>query len=91
MAALTRDMLKDVSGDQILEALGLEKSKGVVDYLAPALGIFGAGILVGVGLGMAFAPKTGRELREDIGRRVGEVRERMRPGAEHHAMESRPM
>ena len=32
----------------------------------PALGVFGAGLVVGAGLGLLLAPKTGRELRHEI-------------------------
>lgn len=32
----------------------------------PALGVFGAGLLVGAGLGLLLAPKSGRELRGEI-------------------------
>jgi len=68
--------LKNIDKDDILAALGLETKKTAAEYLLPVLGLFSAGIVVGVGVGMLFAPKSGRELRESLGKRVEEVRER---------------
>ena len=39
--------------------------------MLPALALFGAGVLLGVGLGMMLAPKPGRELRDDLRERLG--------------------
>jgi len=68
--------LKSFDKNDILNALGLEAKRDVLDYLLPFAGLFGAGLLVGVGVGMLVAPKPGRELREDLGRQMGNVRER---------------
>ena len=68
----------NISRDDILERLGLQRVPSTGSYVLPALGFFGVGMLVGAGLGMIFAPKAGSELRGDIkhkasdlGRRVG--------------------
>ena len=55
-------------GERALAAIGLQQRRSASDYLFPALGLFGVGILVGAGLGLLLAPKQGRELRGDIGR-----------------------
>jgi len=68
--------LKSIDKDDILAALGLQTKKSAAEYLLPVLGLFSAGILVGVGVGMLVAPKSGRELRESLGKRVEEVRDR---------------
>ena len=62
--------LKDITKEDIFAALGLQPTKTTVDYILPALGVFGAGILVGVGVGMLVAPKPGRQLREEISNKV---------------------
>lgn len=62
--------LKDLGKDDILAAFGLETRKQVYDYMLPALGIFGAGLLVGASLGLLLAPKPGKELRADIKSKV---------------------
>jgi hypothetical protein len=69
-----RRNLPDVDKDDVLELLGVESRRSTGDKLVPALALFGAGVLVGVGLGLMLAPKPGRELREDL-------RTRLRPGA----------
>ena len=58
--------LADVDKDDLLDLIGLEERRTSTDKLVPALALFGAGVLVGVGLGLMLAPKTGRELRQDV-------------------------
>ncbi|MHB8872365.1 MAG: YtxH domain-containing protein [Myxococcaceae bacterium] len=60
--------LKNLGKDDVLEVLGLETRRTTGDWLLPAIGFFGAGLLVGAGL--MLAPKSGAELR-------GELRTRM--------------
>jgi hypothetical protein len=67
------DKLKNVDRDEVLAMLGLEVRRQPSDYLVPALTVFGAGLLVGAAVGLLFAPRPGRELREDISRRLHEA------------------
>jgi len=69
--------LKDFSKEDVLNAMGLASRKHAGDYVLPALGIFGAGMLVGAGLGLLFAPKPGREIRHDIGEKVNGLGKRV--------------
>jgi hypothetical protein len=62
--------LKRMDRDDLLELVGLQTRREPTDWLLPALGIFGAGLVVGAGLGLLLAPKAGRELREDLRHRV---------------------
>jgi hypothetical protein len=62
--------LADVDKDDVLELIGLEERRTATDKLVPALALFGAGVLVGVGLGLMLAPKPGRELRADVKQRL---------------------
>lgn len=66
-----RKNLPDVEKDDILELIGLEARRSQGEKMVPALALFGAGLLVGVGLGLMLAPKPGRELREDLKDRLG--------------------
>ena len=68
--------LKNLDRDDILGALGLQTKGNVIDTVIPALGVFGAGLLIGTALGMLVAPKTGRALRKQIGKRANDVYER---------------
>ncbi|MEW6441231.1 MAG: YtxH domain-containing protein [bacterium] len=67
--------VRDMSREDLLKLVGLSSRRQSADYLLPALGMFGAGILVGVGLGMLFAPTTGHQLRQRFGRHLPPFRE----------------
>lgn len=62
-----------LSRDELLGMLGLEVKPTRADLLAPALTVFGAGIVVGVGVGLLFAPRPGREVRAEISKKLQEV------------------
>jgi hypothetical protein len=62
--------LPDIDRDDILDAIGLEGRRSATEKMVPALAIFGAGVLLGVGLGLMLAPKPGRELRDDVRARL---------------------
>lgn len=58
----------------------------VANEVLPALAIFGAGLVVGAGLGLLFAPKAGRELRNEIADRATDLSHRI-PNIRHNAVE----
>jgi hypothetical protein len=58
--------LKNIDRDELLEYLGLQTKRTPTDWILPSIGLFGAGILVGAGIGLLMAPKSGAELREDL-------------------------
>lgn len=62
--------IRDFSRNDILRAMGLETRREFGDYFWPALGIFSVGMLVGSSLGVFFAPKSGREMRDEMTRRM---------------------
>ncbi len=64
--------MPSLSGNELLAAIGVEKRRDEGDLLLPALGLFGAGVVVGATLGLLFAPKPGAQLRKDIGEGVKE-------------------
>lgn len=86
-----RNSLPDFNRDDVLGAIGLESRRTTGDKLVPALALLGAGLVVGVGLGLLLAPKPGRELRDDLrqklrlpdglhnGQRAGTMVEAMQP------------
>ena len=80
-----------IQPDHLLHQLGLMRAREhstLSDTVLPALAIFGAGLLVGAGIALMATPKTGRELRDDLSRRAGEIGEKVRsrmpnlPGAD---------
>ena len=62
--------LQDIDKDDVLEAIGLEERSSAWSTALGTLGIFALGCLVGAGIGLAFAPKSGEEFRTELGERV---------------------
>ncbi len=62
--------IKDVDRDDVLEYVGLQQRQSAWSTALSTIGIFCVGAIVGAGLGLAFAPKAGAELRNDLGERV---------------------
>jgi hypothetical protein len=77
--------------DDLVHSMGLERRRTAGEKIVAAITVFGAGLVVGAGLGLLFAPKSGRELRSDIGTGVGKVGEKARQLGERvrHAVEER--
>jgi hypothetical protein len=69
-AAASRDqLLRHLDRSDLARQLGLARGRRWDDAL-DAIGLFGAGVIVGAGLALLLAPRSGRELRERIGTRV---------------------
>jgi len=64
------------STEEIIRALGLHSRRSNGSELVPSVALFGAGLLVGAGLALLFAPSSGRELREEISERASDLRDR---------------
>jgi hypothetical protein len=62
--------LKKLDRDDVLELVGLETRRSTAETALPALGIFLAGALVGVGVGLLLADKPGTQLRGDLRQRI---------------------
>ncbi|RKH58596.1 YtxH domain-containing protein [Corallococcus aberystwythensis] len=62
--------LKKLDRDDVLDLIGLETRRSTAETALPALGIFAAGVLVGVGVGMLLADKPGTQLRGDLRQRI---------------------
>lgn len=73
-----KNTLSNFDRDDVLEAIGLERKHTTVEQVMPALAIFGAGVLVGVGLGMIFAPRAGSELRGELQSQFKRVEQKVR-------------
>ncbi len=65
--------LKDIRNwdkDRILEMLGLERRQSTTSSLLWSLGLIGIGLLAGAGAALFLAPQSGRELRQQVGRKL---------------------
>jgi hypothetical protein len=67
--------MRDFSTDDILSALGLERRRTAYDVALPTTLAFVAGAAAGAGIALLLAPKTGREMRQEISTRAGELRQ----------------
>src|SRR5437899_11896877 len=62
--------LQDIDRDDVLQAIGLQERRSAFATAFGSIGIFVLGCLVGAGIGLAFAPKAGNELRNELGDKV---------------------
>jgi hypothetical protein len=62
--------LGGVTADDVLAKVGLQQRESALAQIIPAATLLGVGILIGVGVGLMLAPRSGRELRGDLRRRL---------------------
>jgi hypothetical protein len=67
---MTLKDLKDLDKDDLLKFIGLQTRRDAAEWILPTIAVFGVGVLVGAGVGLLLAPKPGRELREDLRKRL---------------------
>jgi len=71
--------MSNLSKDDILDALGIERAG---NWFGPAAAAFGIGLVVGAAAALLLAPKSGQELREDLTSKMREMREKGMKGME---------
>ena len=64
--------------EDVLRSLGGKPA----DDMMSTFGIFAAGIVLGAGLAVLFAPRAGSEIREELRDRIGEKISNLRPAAD---------
>lgn len=74
--------------DDILDLVGLERRRSVVGIVLPAIGLVAAGAAIGAGIGLMFAPSSGRRLRQEVGDRFDQIRERVKSEAQKQGVMS---
>jgi hypothetical protein len=68
----------DIRSDDMLEMMGLTRRRSALGTVLPALGLLVAGGAIGAGLGLVFAPSSGRRMRQNVEDRVGQLREKFK-------------
>jgi gas vesicle protein len=63
--------------DDILEIVGLQRRRAVVGAFT-VVGLVAVGAVIGAGVGLMFAPSSGRRLRQDVSERLDQMREKMK-------------
>ncbi|MGZ6144125.1 MAG: YtxH domain-containing protein [Myxococcales bacterium] len=83
--------LQDIDKDDVLEALGLEERSSAWSTAIGTIGIFALGCLVGAGIGLAFAPKSGEEFRSELGERMRKKADEMGVGEQFQGRSQMPV
>jgi hypothetical protein len=71
--------------DELIRLIGLQRQSRGIDALLSGVALFGAGLLVGAGLALLLAPTTGKQLRDELGERASDLKERVGAAAERVA------
>lgn len=82
---------KKVIGFALKDALalvGLQLRRRAAGAVLPAAGLIALGAAIGAGLGLLFAPSSGRRLRQDVGERLDVVRTRIRREARKRGLDA---
>ncbi len=58
--------------EDLLQLFGLEARRSIGERLLPAAGMLAIGLVIGVGIGLLYAPKEGAKLREDLSNRLAD-------------------
>ena len=74
--------ISNVTADDMLRALGLQKRRTLLDQLIPAIGYVAVGVIVGTSVGLLVAPKSGRETRRDISAKANKLKNELGAKAE---------
>ncbi|MEZ4235889.1 MAG: YtxH domain-containing protein [Myxococcota bacterium] len=72
---------RNLNANQLLHAVGLQRlqpTRSAWTEAAIPAALFGAGVLLGAGVALMVAPKSGRELRSDITKQANQLSEKVR-------------
>jgi hypothetical protein len=67
--------IRELNKEDILSAVGLASKPSIAERWLGTAGIFSLGLLVGAGVALLMAPTSGKDLREDLGGRLRDLRE----------------
>jgi len=67
-----------------LQLVGLQRRRSSLGLIASGLGLLAAGAAIGAGIGLAFAPSSGRRFREDMGGRFDQIKDKVKRESERY-------
>jgi hypothetical protein len=79
-----KKLMRSYDADDILHFIGLAQRRSFLGALLPALGLLTAGAVIGAGIGLAFAPSSGQRLRQDVGGRLDQLRDRVKTNVDQY-------
>lgn len=62
--------IRNLSKEDLLAIMGLQTRASTFSAVVGSVGLVGLGIIIGAGAALMLTPKTGRELREELGAKV---------------------
>ena len=72
--------------EDALDLIGLQRKQGILSMFLPVLGGLFVGAAIGAGAGLAFAPSSGRRLRQGVSERLDQLRDRVKREASNAAV-----
>ena len=79
-----KKLMRGYELDDALRLIGRSRRRSMLEMLLPAVALLAAGAAIGAGIGLAFAPSSGRRLREDMSGRLDHLRERVKRESDKH-------
>jgi hypothetical protein len=79
--AMNMNDIRKFSKEDVLGILGLEPRRSAASTLFGSLGLLGLGLIVGAGAALLMAPRSGEQLRRELGERLDGTARRLAEGA----------
>jgi hypothetical protein len=76
--------------NDVLDLVGLVRRRSMLGSVLPAMGFVALGAAIGAGVGLMLAPSSGRRLRQDVGDRLDQIREKMKSESEKRGVMNAP-
>lgn len=80
--------MRDIEGDDVLERIGLARRRSVLEKALTTIGIFGAGMVIGAGVGLLVSPVAPEDVRKKIGEGVRTVKNEINELVAHESPQS---
>jgi hypothetical protein len=71
------DRVSDIDYDGILRTVGLARRRSMLSYVIPTVGALIAGAAIGAGVGLLFAPASGRRTRQNVEDKISHLKEKI--------------
>ncbi len=76
--------VRGLEADDLLGLVGMQRRRGSVETVLPAIGLVGLGAAVGAGAALLVAPMTGADLRQRLSERVDQLTDKLNELGENY-------